>query len=127
MRSSSLHETGRRSKPLCAHEKRSRAEKAIESFEDAAKIALTQGQVNLRSGTVYLNAERNDEAYKPLLIVRRLYSKEWEATVALAVLDVRSEDLDTGHFFMAEALQVGGETARSFGASFLVLDPLLKP
>jgi Flp pilus assembly protein TadD len=87
---------------------------------------LTHEHVNLRLGMAYLNAQRGEEAYRTLLLVRRLYSGNWTASVGLSVLYARSGELDPARNLIAEALQLGGDGAQTLAASFPDLTPLLE-
>jgi tetratricopeptide (TPR) repeat protein len=102
-----------------------RAEQAIGLLEEAAKLQPDHEQVNLRLGMAYLGAGKGQDAYRCLLLVRRLYPRNWAATVGLAVLHARAQELDTAKELLAEALQQGGEDARALAAGFPVLTPLL--
>jgi len=54
-----------------------------------------------------------------------LYPKNWAATVGLAVLHARAEEIDTAKKLLAEALQRGGEEVRATAAGFPILKELL--
>ena len=82
--------------------------------------------MNLRLGLAYLRAERGPEAYKCLLLVRRLYPANWAATLGLAVLHARAQELDPARSLLGEALAQGGDAARAAAADFPVLAPLLE-
>ncbi len=102
-----------------------RADEAIELLEEAARLEPNHAEVNLRLGLAYLDAGRGQDAYRCLLLVRRLYPGRWVATVGLAVLHARAEELDVAKELLAEAIAQGGDEARSAAAGFPVLEPLL--
>jgi tetratricopeptide (TPR) repeat protein/predicted AlkP superfamily phosphohydrolase/phosphomutase len=104
---------------------RDRVERAIELLEQAAKLQPNHEQVSLRLGLALMRGGRGDDAYKSLLLVRRLYPKNWGATVALAALHSAAEDADTARKLLDEALQAGAEDARAFAANFPALQGLL--
>ena len=102
-----------------------RLDDALRLLEQAAKLQPDHEQVNLRLGMAYLAKERPEEAYRCLLLVRRLYPKNWGATVGLAVLHARRQELDKAKELLAEALQQGGENARALAAGFPSLTEVL--
>ena len=61
-----------------------------------------------------------------LLLVRRLYPRNWAASLGLAVLHARAEQGEQARELLDEALQLGGEAARGSAASFPILQDLLK-
>jgi tetratricopeptide (TPR) repeat protein/predicted AlkP superfamily phosphohydrolase/phosphomutase len=102
-----------------------RTDEAIQLLEQAAKLEPNHEQVNLRLGLAYLGASRGQEAYKALLLVRRLYPGNWAATLGLAVLHARAQELDKAKELLSEALDLGGAEARTAASDFPVLQPLL--
>jgi tetratricopeptide (TPR) repeat protein len=102
-----------------------RVAEAILLLEEAAKLQPNHEQVNLRLGFAYLAADRGQDAYKSLLLVRRLYPVNWAATLGLAVLHARAQELDTAKELLAQALEQGGEDARAAAAGFPILNELL--
>ena len=81
--------------------------------------------MNLRLGLAYLDAQRDDDAYRSLLLVRRLYPQNWAAALGLAVLHARAEQPEPAGQLLAEALALGGDNARAFAGGFPILAPLL--
>jgi tetratricopeptide (TPR) repeat protein len=108
------------------YQEKGRTEDALRLLEEAAKLEPNHEQVNLRLGLAYLGAERGQDAYRCLLLVRRLHPGNWAATVGLAVLHARAQELDKARELLAEALQRGGDEARALAAGFPVLGPLLE-
>ena len=107
------------------HLDRGRAVEGIELLEQAAELEPNHEQVNLRLGLAYLDAGRGEDAYRCLLLVRRLHPENWRATLGLAVLHAGAEDRDQARALLEEALQRGGEEARTAAAGFPILVPLL--
>lgn len=103
-----------------------RVDEAIHLLEEAAELEPNHEQVNLRLGLAYLRAERGQDAYRCLLLVRRLYPENWTATVGLAVLHARAQERERARALLADALRRGGEEAHAFAAGFPVLAPLLE-
>ncbi|NOT29084.1 MAG: tetratricopeptide repeat protein [Planctomycetes bacterium] len=102
-----------------------RGAEAIQLLEQAAKLEPNHEQVNLRLGLSYLAAERGQDAYRSLLLVRRLYPENWAATLGLAVLHARAQELDPARALLSEALELGAAEARMAAADFPILQPLL--
>jgi len=102
-----------------------RTEEAIKLLEEAAKLEPNHEQVNLRLGLAYLRADRGQDAYKSLLLVRRLYPKDWAATLGLSVLHARAKELDKAKELLTEALNEGGDDARTAAADFPILKDLI--
>src|SRR6185503_8974913 len=82
-------------------------------------------QVNVRLGMAYLAAERGQDAYKALLLVKRLYPRNWAALVGLAVLHARTKELDAAKALLEDALALGGDEARALAGELPVLQDLL--
>ena len=57
--------------------------------------------------------------------MRRLYPRNWVATVGLAALHAGGNDPDGARQLLDEALQLGGEDARTFAKTFPALEGLL--
>jgi tetratricopeptide (TPR) repeat protein/predicted AlkP superfamily phosphohydrolase/phosphomutase len=108
------------------HSEKGHTDEAIKLLEQAAKLEPNHEQVNLRLGMAYLGAQRGQEAYKSLLLVRRLYPANWAATLGLAVLHARAGETDEAKTLLAEALQRGGDEARAAAGDFPVLAPLME-
>ncbi len=103
-----------------------RTDEALKLLEEAVKLEPNHEQVNLRLGLGYLGAGRGQDAYKCLLLVRRLYPENWAATIGLAALHARANELDTAKELLAEALEQGGEDARIAVGDFPILKELLE-
>ena len=56
--------------------------------------------------------------------MRRLYPANWAATLGLAVLHARANELDQAKTLLAEALEKGGDQARTAAADFPILQSL---
>jgi tetratricopeptide (TPR) repeat protein len=108
------------------HLDRGEKDEAIALFEQAAKLEPNHEQVNLRLGFAYLDADRGEDAYRCLLLVRRLHPGNWAATLGLAVLHARAEELEPAKELLQEALERGGDEARTAAGDFPVLAPLLE-
>ena len=102
-----------------------RTAEATQQLEEAAKLQPNHEQVHLRLGYAYLAADRGQDAYKSLLLVRRLYPENWAATLGLAVLHARANELDKAKELLTEALEKGGDDARTAAADFPILKDLL--
>ncbi len=107
------------------HFDRGDADQAIELWEEAAKLQPNHEQVNLRLGLAYVAVGRGEDAYRCLLLVRRLHPENWAATVGLAVLHARAEQPDVSGELLADAFARGGENARALAAGYPALAPLL--
>lgn len=103
---------------------RGRADEAIDLLEQAVALQPNHEQVNLQLGMAYLDAGRGEDAYRSLLLVRRLYPNNWAATLGLAVLHARAEQPELARGLLEEAVQAGGEAARSGAAAFPALEGL---
>lgn len=107
------------------HLDQGRTAEAIQLLEEAAKLQPNHEQVHVRLGFAYLAAERGQDAYKALLLVRRLHPENWAATLGLAVLHARAQELEKARELLGEALDRGGDEARTAAADFPILQPLL--
>ena len=99
---------------------------ALGPFEIKNELAALAQEAGSKQGLTYLNAGRGQDAYRCLLLVRRLHPENWTATVGLAALHARAQETDQARELLAEALQRGGDDARAFAAGFPVLAPLLE-
>jgi hypothetical protein len=57
--------------------------------------------------------------------VRRLYPKNWAATLGLSVLHARAKELDKAKELLTEALNDGGDDARAAAADFPILKDMV--
>ena len=73
----------------------------------------------------YLLAGRNDEAYKSLLLVRRLYPRNWIAPLGLSLLRAGANEKAKARELLAEALRLGGARARAEAGNYSILKDLL--
>ena len=105
---------------------RDRVDEAIELLEEAATLEPNHEQITTRLGLAYMRQGRGQDAYKSLLLVRRLYPQNWAATVGFAALHVGAEDSGIARRLLDDALRLGGEEARTFAANFPVLKDLLE-
>ena len=96
-------------------------EEAIAHLERAATIAPSHEAVNLRLGLAYLEAGRGEDAYRTLLLVRRLHPGNWAATVGLAVVHAARQEPEPARRLLDQALAGGGADARRMAASYPAL------
>lgn len=96
---------------------------AVTLLEQAAQIAPTHELVQTQLGLAYLRAERVEEAFRSLLLVRRLYPTNWTATIGLAALRAAEGNADEARALLDEAVARGGDDARAFAAGFPALSP----
>jgi Flp pilus assembly protein TadD len=61
----------------------------------------------------YLSEGRNQDAYRTFLLVRRLHPNNWVALLGLAVLHAASDDPESAQKLLGEAIELGGDAARS--------------
>lgn len=104
---------------------RDRVDEAIELLEDAAALQPNHEIVMTRLGFAYLRQGRNEEGYRSLLLVRRLYPANWEATLGLAALAAASGQEEQARGLLNDALRLGGDAARRQAASYQALEELL--
>ena len=98
---------------------------AIPLLEQAAALAPDHEAVGASLGMAYLLAGRNDEAYKSLLLVRRLYPRNWIAPLGLSLLHAGANEKAKARELLAEALRLGGATARAEAGNYSILKDLL--
>ena len=104
---------------------RDRVEEAIKLLEEASALQPNHEQITTRLGLAYMRQGRGEDAYKSLLLVRRLYPENWAAAVGFAALHVGAEDSRVARRLLDEALRLGGKDARTFAATFPALKKLL--
>jgi len=102
-----------------------RLEEAIGLLERAAAIEPNHEVVTTKLAYVYLEAGRGDDAYRSFLLVRRLYPRNWSAPLGLAVLLAASGQPAEAQAQLAEALRLGGDSARSQASAYPVLADLV--
>ncbi len=107
------------------HLQAGRSAEAIPRLEEAAALAPNHERVNASLGMAYLLAGRNQDAYRSLLLVRRLYPENWVSALGLALLHAGAEQPDKARELLADALRLGGETARAEAGNYPVLKDLL--
>ncbi len=73
----------------------------------------------------YLRQGRNQEAYRSMVLVRRLYPGNWMAPLGLAVLQAGAGNRDTARPLLVEALDLGGDTARAEAEANPILSEML--
>ena len=88
-----------------------KAGEAIPFLEQAATLAPDHEAVGARLGMAYLLAGRNQEAYKSLLLVRRLYPRNWIAPLGLSLLHAGAQETGKARELLADALRIGGAPA----------------
>ncbi len=93
--------------------------------DDAVAMAPNHEQVTARLGIAYLQAGRGEDAYRSLLLVRRLYPDNWLAPLGLAVLQARARKPEDAGRLLGQALELSGETARAQAVGYPVLRELL--
>ena len=98
---------------------------AIPLLEQAAALAPDHEAVGASLGMAYLLAGRNEEAYKSLLLVRRLYPRNWIAPLGLSLLHAGANEKAKARELLAEALRLGGATARAEAGNYSILKDLL--
>lgn len=79
----------------------------------------------MRLGLAYLQAGRNAEAQRSLLLVVRLYPRNWTARLGLGAIYFASGDSDRARALVGEAIEIGGEAARDEAARWPGLEGLL--
>ena len=79
----------------------------------------------MRLGLAYLQAGRNAEARRSLLLVVRLYPRNWIARLGLGAIYFASGDSDRARTLVGEAIEIGGEAARAEAARWPGLEGLL--
>ncbi|HKI85346.1 MAG TPA: tetratricopeptide repeat protein, partial [Thermoanaerobaculia bacterium] len=105
---------------------RNKVDEAIKLLKEAANIDPNKEQVAVTLGMAYLRKGQNQDAYRSLLLVERLYPDNWVARLGLAALYASvhrdkeaKKELDT-------ALQLGGKAAYAQASGYRPLVPLLK-
>ena len=96
----------------------SRFGKVISLLEEAAAVDPSHELVHQQLGLTYLFADRTEDAYRPLLLVRRRYPANWRATVGLAVVQAARRETADAKLLLKEAVSLGGADARAFAARF---------
>ena len=86
-----------------------RVPEAIKLLEQASALSPNHELVHERLGMAYLASGRGEDAYRSFLLVRRLYPKNWEAPLGLAVLQVSANHPDQARRELEDALRLGGE------------------
>ena len=98
---------------------------AIPFLEQAAAIEPDHEAVGGGLGMAYLLAGRNQEAFKSLLLVRRLYPRNWIAPLGLSLLHAGAGETDKARELLTEALRLGGPAARAEAGNYAILKDLL--
>jgi tetratricopeptide (TPR) repeat protein len=86
-------------------------EEAVKLLEAAAAVEPNHELVNLRLGYALLALGRGEDAYRRLLLVRRLHPKNWEAALGLAALHAGAGQEAQAQGLFTEALELGGAAA----------------
>ncbi len=94
-------------------------------LEEAATLQPNHEAANATLAMAYLRKGRNQDAYRSFLLVRRLYPRNWSAPLGLAVLHAASEDPTGARKLLGEALDLGGEAARTEAARYPALSAML--
>ena len=103
-----------------------RVEEAIEILEEASALESNHHMVHVRLAMAYLRKGRNQDAYRSFLLVRRLYPRDWSATLGLALIHAGAKEDEQARNLLKEALQLGGKAARASAETFPLLKPLLE-
>jgi tetratricopeptide (TPR) repeat protein len=96
-------------------------DRGIAMLEAAVTIQPNHEIGNETLAMAYLSAGRNQDAYRTFLLVRRLYPDNWAAPLGLAVLHAASDDPVRARELLAEALDRGGDAARSAAGRYPAL------
>jgi tetratricopeptide (TPR) repeat protein len=102
-----------------------RIDEGIELLETASMLQPDHELVNSSLGMAYLQKGRNEDAYKSLLLVRRLYPRNWVAPLGLALLHAGSNQPDKARELLDESFRLGGEAARAEAGNYPILRGLL--
>jgi tetratricopeptide (TPR) repeat protein len=102
-----------------------RIDEGIAMLEEAAALQPNHEAANATLAMAYLRKGRNEDAYRSFLLVRRLYPRNWAAPLGLAVLHAASEDSEGARKLLGEALDLGGEAARTEAARYPALSEVL--
>ncbi len=102
-----------------------RIDEGIAMLEEAATLQPNHEAANATLAMAYLRKGRNQDAYRSFLLVRRLYPRNWVAPLGLAVLHAASEDSEGARELLGEALDLGGEAARTEAARYPALSEVL--
>ncbi len=88
-------------------------DRGIAMLEAAVALRPDHEAGNETLAMAYLSAGRNQDAYRTFLLVRRLHPDNWVAALGLAVLHAASNDPANAQTLLDEAIERGGEAARS--------------
>ena len=105
---------------------RGEVDRGIPLLEEAARLSPDHELVHARLARAYMEKGRGDDAYRALMLVRRLYPDNWFAPMGLSVLYAASERPEEARPLLAEALRLGGEVARGTAAGYPALSALLE-
>jgi len=102
-----------------------RIDVGIAMLEEAAALQPNHEAANATLAMAYLRKGRNQDAYRSFLLVRRLYPRNWAAPLGLAVLHAASDDSEGARKLLDEAIDLGGEAARTEAARYPALSETL--
>jgi tetratricopeptide (TPR) repeat protein len=104
---------------------RGRLDDAIPLLEQAARLAPNHETLHTRLARAYMEKGRGEDAFRALSLVRRLYPENWFAPLGMAVLFAATERPDEARPLLEQALQLGGDVARTTAEGYPALAPLL--
>jgi tetratricopeptide (TPR) repeat protein len=99
--------------------------RGIEMLEAAVALRPNHEAGNETVAMAYLSGGRNQDAYRAFLLVRRLHPDNWVAPLGLAVLHAASDDPESAQKLLGEAIELGGDAARSAATRYPVLTEVL--
>jgi tetratricopeptide (TPR) repeat protein len=88
-------------------------ERGVAMLEAAVALQPNHETGNETLAMAYLSGGRNQDAYRTFLLVKRLHPNNWVAPLGLAVLHAASDDPESAQKFLGEAIELGGDAARS--------------
>lgn len=97
---------------------------AIARLEQAAAIEPNHELVQLQLGLARLESGATEDAYRSLLTVRRLYPRNWQAAIGLAVIEVAQGRVDEADALVTEALSLGRDGAANMARAYESLGTL---
>jgi len=88
-------------------------DRGVAMLEAAIALRPNHEAGNETLAMAYLSEGRNQDAYRTFLLVRRLHPNNWVAPLGLAVLHAASDDPESAQKLLGEAIELGGDAARS--------------
>ncbi len=100
-------------------------DRGVEMLEAAVALQPNHEAGNETLAMAYLSGGRNQDAYRTFLLVRRLHPSNWVAPLGLAVLHAASDDPERARALLGEAIERGGDAARSAAKRYPALAEVL--